>query len=117
MNAILTRARRSLERLVWRWGRWGRAWMAYRHPMRFASWVNSERAGITIWNDPSGRWNVQIGSLVPASTGRTLGEAMCHQCLTLDGNEEWRWTFETLRSPNAQGSPTAPGTTKGHAHE
>lgn len=101
MTTIETQNAGSLHALVRRWRRWRRAWMALRNPSRFAEWVNSERASLQICNDPSGRWTVQIGSLVMPSHGPTLGEAMCHQFLMLDARAEWSWTSDYLRSPNS----------------
>ncbi len=86
--------------------RWRRAGLALRQPLRFAEWVNSERTSVQIWNDPSGRWNVQIGCLLPPSNGKMLGEAMAKQFLMLDNNKEWAWTSDFLnQSPNAQAEP------------
>lgn len=97
--------RRWLDRLVRYWRHWRLAFKANNRPMEFAEWVNSERASISIWNDPSGRWNVQIGTMVGPSSGKTLGEAMCHQFLTLELTPGWQWTSDYL-SPNAPRSDT-----------
>lgn len=97
--------RRWFDRLVRMWRHWRRAFQANNHPMEFAEWVNSERFMISIWNDPSGTWSVQIGTMVAPSTGRTLGEAMCHQFLTLELTPGWKWTTDYLH-PNATASET-----------
>ena len=78
--------------------------------MRFAEWVNSERSSVTIWNDPSGRWSVQIGCILPPSRGKTLGEAMTRQFLLLDNNPEWAWTSDFLvLPPDTQAEPRQDG--------
>jgi len=72
--------------------------MAYYKPDRFAQWVNDQRCSISISNDPSGVWSVQIGSLIKESRSSHLGSAMCHQFWTLEFNPNWTWTCDYLES-------------------
>ena len=98
----MTKLRSWLELLVRRVRRNRLAWMALRDTTRFLEWVNAERCGVDVWNDPSGRWNVRFGTMVPHSSGRTIGEAACHQFLMLENHKDWVWTIDYLKSPNTE---------------
>lgn len=65
-------------------------------PVAYAKWVNSQRCGITIENDPSGDWTVKIGKL-DARTRSSLRWAILQAHIVAEQDKRWRWTTDYLR--------------------
>lgn len=85
--------------------RYRRAFLARWFPLAVARWVNSQRCQICIWNDPSGRWHVDIGAKHGPQSGHCLGRVMLAAVARLDRDPDWQWSSDFLSILNRQPNP------------